>query len=138
MPWVALLASADVAPGQVRAAEVGDLDLVVWRTHAGQAVVMDARCPHQWSHLEAEGVVDGDELVCTSHFWRFDASGCGTKVNVNGRRDEKGPTVTYDSREDDGRVLALLPEADPGADHGRAPDADGGGRNPDAGPRVLS
>jgi phenylpropionate dioxygenase-like ring-hydroxylating dioxygenase large terminal subunit len=123
VPWLPLIASAEVAAGEVRAVEVGDLDLVVWRTHDGAAVVMDARCPHQWSHLEAEGVVDGDEIVCTAHFWRFDAVGFGTKVNVNGRRDEKAPTVVYPCRDDDGRVCALVPDAvgEPGGAAGADP-----------------
>jgi len=128
--WVPLIDSDEVARGQVRAAEVGDLDLVVWRTHGGEPVVMEARCPHQWSHLEAEGVVDGDEIVCTSHFWRFDRAGCGTKVNINGRRDEKGPTTVYPCRDEDGRIVARVPDVDAPAEidrHQEATTADEGG-----------
>lgn len=84
-------------------------DLVVWRTAGGRLCVVDARCPHQWSHLEAEGVVDGDELVCTSHFWRFDTAGNGTKLNVGGRRDEKAPVEVFPCEERGGAVWALLP-----------------------------
>jgi len=109
--WVALHEAGAVAPGALRAAEVGELDLVVWRDFDGRPVVMDARCPHQWSHLEAEGVVDGDEIVCTAHFWRFDVEGHGTKLNVKGRRDDKSDIVTYPVRERDGMIEALLPVA---------------------------
>lgn len=108
MSWVDLLPTAAIGPAQITSATVGDRDLVVWRTVAGEPTVMDARCPHQWSHLEAEGVVDGDELVCASHFWRFDRQGCGTKLNVLGRRDEKAPIQTYACRERDGRIEAWL------------------------------
>ena len=107
--WVPLHEAGAVAPGAVLAAEVGDLDLVVWRDFDGRPVVMDARCPHQWSHLEAEGVIDGDEIVCTAHFWRFDVEGHGTKLNIKGRRDEKSDIVTYPVRERDGMIEALLP-----------------------------
>jgi phenylpropionate dioxygenase-like ring-hydroxylating dioxygenase large terminal subunit len=65
---------------------------------------MDARCPHQWSHLGAVGFVDGDEIVFTAHFWRFDADGVGTKLNMNGRRDVKADIDVVDSEERDGAV----------------------------------
>jgi nitrite reductase/ring-hydroxylating ferredoxin subunit len=106
--WVPLHPCDHVEPGSVLAADVGSLELVVWRTFDGRAVVMDARCPHQWSHLEAEGFVDGDELVCTAHFWRFGTTGCGTKLNVLGRRDAKSDIDVYPSREHDGMIEAML------------------------------
>ena len=76
-------------------------DLVVWTTASGVPCVSEARCPHQWSHLAYEGTVDGEELVCMTHFWRFGVDGEGWKQNVNGRRDRKGdlevlPCVAYD------------------------------------------
>ena len=57
--------------GQIVDAAHGEQDLVVWRTFEGEPCVMEARCPHEWSHLGAEGVVDGLEILCTAHFWRF-------------------------------------------------------------------
>jgi len=106
--WVALHPSSAVAPGAILAADVGEVELVVWRAFDGRAVVMDARCPHQWSHLEAEGLVDGDELVCTAHFWRFDGEGCGTKLSILGRRDAKADIEVYPTRERDGMIEAML------------------------------
>jgi len=108
---VSLLDADLVAPGTVATAVLGAQELVVWRTLDGEVVVSDARCPHQWSHLAAEGVVDGCELVCLSHWWRFDPDGRGTKVNVKGRRDAKGDIEVFPSREHEGRVQVLLPSA---------------------------
>lgn len=101
--------SDEVRPGGIVEAEHGGLDLVVWRTAAGVPCVMDARCPHQWSHLGAEGVVDGDEIVCVSHFWRFTTAGVGSKVGMTGRRDPKADIEVHPCREVDGRIEALLP-----------------------------
>lgn len=109
MPWVPLVVAAAVAPGGVTAVDAGGLELVVWRTRSGVAAVCDARCPHQWSHLAEVGAVDGDELVCTTHFWRFDLEGGGTKLNVKGRRDQKGPIASVECRERNGRIEAWLP-----------------------------
>jgi phenylpropionate dioxygenase-like ring-hydroxylating dioxygenase large terminal subunit len=106
--WSPVADAAAVAPGLVAEASVAGHELVVWRRADGRPVVMDARCPHQWSHLGAEGAVDGDELVCLSHFWRFDPSGRGTKVNVKGRRDEKAAIPTFAAREHAGVIEARL------------------------------
>ena len=85
-------------------AVLGTDDLVVWRTALGEACVMEARCPHQWSHLAQEGWVDGAELVCLAHFWRFTTSGEGWKANLGGRRDRKGDIDVRPCREVDGRI----------------------------------
>ncbi len=91
-------------PGSVVEAVLGTDDLVVWRTALGEACVMEARCPHQWSHLAQEGWVDGAELVCLAHFWRFTTSGEGWKANLGGRRDRKGDIDVRPCREVDGRI----------------------------------
>ena len=105
--WVEVAQGVDA--GQIVDVTHGDLDLVVWRTFDGEPCVMEARCPHQWSHLGAEGVVDGPEIVCAAHFWRFDTSGTGTKVGMTGRRDPKSDIAVFPCREVDGRIEARLP-----------------------------
>jgi phenylpropionate dioxygenase-like ring-hydroxylating dioxygenase large terminal subunit len=105
--WVPV--ARDVGPGQIVDATHGSLDLVVWRTFDGEPCVMEARCPHQWSHLGAEGVVDGPEIVCAAHFWRFDTAGRGTKLGMTGRRDPKADIDVYPCREVDGTIEAELP-----------------------------
>jgi nitrite reductase/ring-hydroxylating ferredoxin subunit len=103
--WVVV---ADAAPGPGEILADDDHDVVVWTTFDGMTCVMDGRCPHEWSHLGAEGVVDGDELVCAAHFWRFTTAGTGTKLNVKGRRDAKGDIEVFPSRVEDGRVMAKV------------------------------
>jgi nitrite reductase/ring-hydroxylating ferredoxin subunit len=107
--WRALAETGAVSPGAVVPAEIDGHELVVWRRPDGCPVVMDARCPHEWSHLAADGAIDGDEIVCLAHFWRFDAAGRGTKLNVKGRRDEKAPIPTFATRERDGVIEVRLP-----------------------------
>jgi phenylpropionate dioxygenase-like ring-hydroxylating dioxygenase large terminal subunit len=107
--WVRVARSDDVPAAGVRDVSGAPEDLVVWRTFDGQACVMTAQCPHQWSHLGAEGVVDGDELVCASHFWRFAVDGRGTKVTIAGRRDQKADIEVFSTRETGGWIEAYLP-----------------------------
>lgn len=104
MPWIDVRGSDEVSPGAAVAVEVPGADLVVWRTASGVLAACDARCPHQWSHLATAGVVDGEELVCVSHFWRFDTEGHGSKLSMTGRRDAKGDVATVAVREREGRI----------------------------------
>jgi phenylpropionate dioxygenase-like ring-hydroxylating dioxygenase large terminal subunit len=46
-----------------------DVDLVVWRTSQG-AMVARNLCLHRGSEL-TQGRLDGDELVCAYHGWRY-------------------------------------------------------------------
>ena len=101
--------AAAVPTGGVAGVEVDGRELVVWRGRDGRPCVMDARCPHQWSYLPSESLVDGAELVCTTHFWRFDREGAGWKASMTGRRDRKGDVEVHPCREVDGRIQALIP-----------------------------
>jgi phenylpropionate dioxygenase-like ring-hydroxylating dioxygenase large terminal subunit len=105
---VDLMAASEVPTGAVVGVSVAERDLVVWRTTGGTVCVMDARCPHQWTHLAAEGAVVGDEIVCLAHFWRFDTAGRGVKVAMSGRRDPKSDIAVHPATERDGRIVAEL------------------------------
>ena len=102
--------SERLASGQIVTVDREDGDIVVWRTTAGKVVACDARCPHQWSHLGTAGAVDGEEIVCLSHFWRFDQEGTGSKLSAAGRRDEKSSIRTFAVRENEGRLEIAVEE----------------------------
>ena len=106
-----LLAADAVGDGQVVGEDHDGVELVVWRTFEGRACVQEARCPHLFSHLAAEGVVDGDELVCAAHLWRFTRRGTGWLIGGDGRRSPVTDLRTYPCQEQDGRIVADLSEA---------------------------
>ena len=98
---------ADVEPpetGQINETSLNGRDLVVWRTEKGELCAMEARCPHQWTHLAYQGVVVGEEIICTTHFWRFSTAGEGCKENVKGRRDPKVNIDVIPCYEQDGEI----------------------------------
>jgi phenylpropionate dioxygenase-like ring-hydroxylating dioxygenase large terminal subunit len=105
--WVTVAESSEVVAGSV--VPMDDHDVVVWRTSDGAPCVMDARCPHEWSHLAVEGVVEGDHLVCCSHFWRFGRTGDASTVDRQGRRTERLPITVFRCRELEDRIEALIP-----------------------------
>ena len=105
--WIPL-GVGTLLPGELKEATVCGRDLVIWRTASGTPCVMEARCPHQWSHLASEGAVDGEEIVCLAHFWRFDIEGKGWKENVKKRRDKKGDIEVYSCGEEGGDIWVKL------------------------------
>lgn len=110
--WTRLVPSDVIAPGQIVDVGHGETDLVVWRTSAGEPCVMSARCPHLWSHLAGEGVVEDDELICCTHGWRFATCGTATVIR-SGSRDAMTNIAVYPVAERDGEIWGELPTAEP-------------------------
>lgn len=96
-----MAAEASLGFGEVIGVDYGGRRWVVWRTESGDVAAASSRCPHQWADL-ADGFVDGEELVCAEHHWRFDTEGSAWKVNVRGRRDRKGRLEVLPVRRRDG------------------------------------
>jgi len=109
IPWIPVTPANSVHAGDIEAVEIGELDLVVWRSADGDPCVMDARCPHQYSHLAVEGSIDGDEIICCTHWWRFDCAGNGSYLGAGGQREERANITVFSSRESDGHIWAQLP-----------------------------
>lgn len=111
VPRTAVVASR-VEPGAIIDLEIDGVEVVVWRSMSGRLSAVDARCPHQWSHLAAEGAVDGDELVCTSHFWRFAPDGAGCRIDGKGQREPVTGLAVYAAVERaDGTITVSLDPA---------------------------
>jgi len=81
--WYWLLRSSEVRRGSVVAMELFGRELAVYRGAGGRVAALDAYCPHMGAHL-AEGRVEGDELRCFFHAWRFDAGGRCTDMPALG------------------------------------------------------
>lgn len=73
--WYQVAKSSELAPGDVRPSRYFGEDLVLYRTEGGQARVAEAHCPHLGAHLGHGGRVEGEDLVCPFHAWRFDGTG---------------------------------------------------------------
>jgi 3-ketosteroid 9alpha-monooxygenase subunit A len=73
--WFQVAYSADLEPGDVRPLEYFGKDLVLFRTEDGEARVLDAFCPHLGAHLGHGGKVEGNEIRCPFHAWKFDRNG---------------------------------------------------------------
>ena len=73
--WYLLCRSDELAAGEVKPMHYFGRDLVAYRTEAGEAVVVDAHCPHLGAHLGYGGTVVGESIQCPFHAWRFGTEG---------------------------------------------------------------
>lgn len=71
--WLAVAASADLAPGRLVSATLMELPLVAWRGADGKVYALLDRCPHRGARLSL-GQVEGNDIRCPYHGWRFDGS----------------------------------------------------------------
>ena len=83
MGWFAVSYSDEIATGQSKPIRYFGHDMVLFRTESGEAVVLDAYCPHLGAHLgkgiEGEpdkgGKIKGEAIACPFHGWQFDKNG---------------------------------------------------------------
>ena len=75
--------------GQVVPLQYFGQHLALWRDDNGVAHVNDAFCPHLGAHFGHGGSVDGEELICPFHGWRFDAEGQNTLIPYSERLNKK-------------------------------------------------
>jgi len=78
--WFVVAYADELAAGEVKPVHFFDEELVLFRTAAGGARLMDAYCPHLGAHLGYGGVVDGEAIRCPFHGWEFAASGACQRV----------------------------------------------------------
>ena len=104
--WFQVAWSADVKPGQVLPIEYFDRKLVVWRDDDGATHVNDAFCPHLGAHFGYGGQVQGDDLICPFHGWRFNAEGHNTLIPYSDRINKKACVESLPVTEANGLIMA--------------------------------
>jgi phenylpropionate dioxygenase-like ring-hydroxylating dioxygenase large terminal subunit len=72
--WYWALRAIELKQGQACAINFLGRELVVFRGTGGKVTALDAFCPHMGAHL-AEGKVEGDDIRCLFHYWKFNAQG---------------------------------------------------------------
>ena len=106
--WHPVAFSRDVASAPVRA-RLLDVDLVVYRTSKGVVVARNL-CLHRGSEL-TQGHLEGDELVCAYHGFRYGPEGQCTRIPsqpASRRISPKVRLLTYPVQERYGLVWTCL------------------------------
>ncbi len=73
--WYFVGLGAELAAGAVRVVRLAGEDWVLWRGMDGMASLTASTCPHLGAHLGEGGTVQGNELRCPFHGFRFSTSG---------------------------------------------------------------
>ncbi|WP_353931569.1 aromatic ring-hydroxylating dioxygenase subunit alpha [Okeanomitos corallinicola TIOX110] len=72
--WYWALPSKKLKLGKVKPVTLLGRNLAIYRGFSGEVKAVDAYCPHMGAHL-AEGKVEGNDIRCFFHNWKYDESG---------------------------------------------------------------
>jgi 5,5'-dehydrodivanillate O-demethylase oxygenase subunit len=72
--WQPVCTAEEIAAGHVKPIRILGEDLTLFRGESGAPHIIADRCPHRGVQLRL-GFVEGDELRCAYHGWKFDAKG---------------------------------------------------------------
>ncbi|MFK8020449.1 MAG: Rieske 2Fe-2S domain-containing protein [Pseudomonadales bacterium] len=79
--WHIVCFSQELAIGDVKRLHYFEQELVLFRGENGEAVILDAYCPHLGAHLAGTGSrVEGNCIRCPFHGWEFDKTGSCSKI----------------------------------------------------------
>jgi 3-ketosteroid 9alpha-monooxygenase subunit A len=106
--WYLVCWSDDLRRGEVKPLRYFGKNFVIFRGEDGRASLLGAHCPHLGAHLGYGGRVQGNEIICPFHAWRFGASGRCTEVPYASRIPARAAVDTYQVQEHSGMVLAYF------------------------------
>ncbi|MBV8889252.1 MAG: Rieske 2Fe-2S domain-containing protein [Alphaproteobacteria bacterium] len=113
--WMPVSRAEDVAIGQAKPIRIMSEDFTLYRGQSGAAQVIDYRCPHRGAQMHL-GWVEGDDIRCVYHGWKFDPSGqCIEQPAEEAGFARKVRTGSYPTREHLGLVFAYFGEGAPPA-----------------------
>ncbi len=110
--WQPVSRSCDVVSGVPVRIEILAQHFTLYRGQSGRAALLADRCPHRATMLSV-GMVDGDDLRCHHHGWRFAPSGTcvarpGDETGIHARCHAR----SYPVQEYLGLVFAWLGDGD--------------------------
>lgn len=105
--WFQVEYSDELAPGEVKPIKYFGKDLVLFRSESGKVSVLDAHCPHMGAHLGHGGKVEGENVICPFHSWKFNTEGELTDVPYAKRlpKSEKSKVPCWPVKEVNGMIM---------------------------------
>ncbi|MES2262767.1 MAG: aromatic ring-hydroxylating dioxygenase subunit alpha [Pseudomonadota bacterium] len=88
-----------------------DQPVVLYRKLDGTVVALDNRCPHRWAPL-SEGKVDGDNIVCPYHGFKFCPAGDCVEIPTQATIPSKAKVKAYPVIERDSLVWIWMGDPD--------------------------
>jgi phenylpropionate dioxygenase-like ring-hydroxylating dioxygenase large terminal subunit len=103
--WLQVAWSHELPVGAVKSVRVAGRDLVLYRGIDGAVRALDAYCAHLGAHLGVGGTVEGNEIRCPFHGWRFGDGGECTFIPCAKRIPERARVASWTVRETSGLVM---------------------------------
>ena len=95
--------------------------LAIYRSSKGEAVAMDAFCPHMGASLAAGGTVKGDNIVCPFHGWEFAPNGKCVHIPYTEHIPKRAEVRAFKTQEINGMVF-IWHDEEQGEPHYAIPD----------------
>ncbi|OMC02924.1 Rieske 2Fe-2S domain-containing protein [Mycolicibacterium fortuitum] len=125
--WHCLGLTSELGDGKPHGINVFGQKLVVFRGGDGRINVLDGYCRHMGGDL-AQGQVNGDEIACPFHDWRWGGDGRCKNVPYAKRTPRLARTATWTTLEQDGMLFVWNdPEGNPPPDDVTIPRIEGAG-----------
>jgi 5,5'-dehydrodivanillate O-demethylase oxygenase subunit len=111
--WHPVAPADAVKPGMAIKLRILGEDLTLYRGESGAAHLVAARCAHRGTELHT-GWVQGEEIRCIYHGWKYDAAGQCTEAPAEGTATAaKIRIAAYPTREYTGLIFAYMGEGAP-------------------------
>ena len=113
--WQPIATSHSVNSGQAKPLRVMSEDLTLYRGESGKAHLVAGRCAHRLTLLHS-GWVQGDEIRCMYHGWKYDGAGQCTEAPAEGAASAARIRIAaYPVHEYCGLIFAYLGDGTPPA-----------------------
>ncbi|ODP37285.1 iron-sulfur containing oxygenase [Sphingomonas turrisvirgatae] len=110
--WQPVALADSVVPGKARPLRVMGEDLTLYRGDSGKPFLVGGLCPHRRTML-ANGWVQGDEIRCMYHGWKFNGAGACTERPAERTAGNAGvKIVSYPVHEYAGLIFAYMGEGE--------------------------
>jgi 5,5'-dehydrodivanillate O-demethylase len=111
--WMPVYRAEDLPAGHAKPIRVMGEDFALYRGQSGAAQVIAYRCPHRGAQMHL-GWVEGDDIRCVYHGWKFDCAGqCLEQPAEEEGFARKVRIAAYPTREHLGLVYAYLGDGVP-------------------------
>lgn len=100
--------SKDLKAGEINSFNFCGEEVVLYRTESGKASLTSAFCPHMGAHLGHGGTIEGEEIQCPFHGFKFDCSGACTATGYGTKAPPTAKLKTFPVMEINQMVVAYF------------------------------
>lgn len=113
--WQPVALSSDLAPGEAKPLRILGEDFTFYRGMDGAPVITAPGCPHRQTRLSL-GTVEGNDIRCLFHGWKFDSAGaCLEAPGQGGTLVERTRVATYPAADHHGLIFGYFGAGEPPA-----------------------